>query len=138
MCTINEESFFVILGHFLLFNPPKSLKYQSFEKVKKTPGAIIISYKGTINDNNMMYDSWDMKCDRQNFVSLCAIFCHFTSLTMQTIKILKEWKKYLEISSFYTSVPKIMIICYNVPEIWSATDVIVIFHVGLFFTHLPP
>ena len=35
---------------------------------------------------------------------------------------LKKWKKSLEISSFYTSVPKIMIICYTVPEIWCMTD----------------
>ena len=34
---------------------------------------------------------------------------------------------HMEISSFYTSKPKIMIICYTVPEIWSVTD-IVIFH----------
>ena len=46
--------------------------------------------------------------------------------------------KTLEISSFYTSVPKIMIICYTVPEIWHLTDVIVIFHFGLFFVLLPP
>ena len=47
-------------------------------------------------------------------------------------------KKSLEISSFYTIVPKIMIICFIVPEIWRVTDVIVIFHFGLFFTLLPP
>ena len=46
-------------------------------------------------------------------------------------------KKILEISSFYTSVPKIMIICYTVPEIWHVTHVIFIFHSGLFFTLLP-
>ena len=39
----------------------------------------------------------------------------------------------MEISSFYTIVPTIMIIGYNVPEIWHVTDVIVIFHLGLFF-----
>ena len=33
----------------------------------------------------------------------------------------------LEISSFYTSVPKLMIICYTVLEIWCMTDVIAIF-----------
>ena len=38
---------------------------------------------------------------------------------------------------FYTSLPKIMIICYTVPEIWHVTDVIVIFHFGLFFVLLP-
>ena len=43
-------------------------------------------------------------------------------------------KKYLEISPFYKTVPKIMII-YNVPEIWHVMDVI-IFHFGLFFAIL--
>ena len=47
-------------------------------------------------------------------------------------------KKTLKISSFYTSVPKIMIICYTVPEIWCVRDVIVFFHFGLFFALLPP
>ena len=36
---------------------------------------------------------------------------------------------------FYTSVPKIMIICYTVLEIWCVTDV-VIFYFGLFFSSL--
>ena len=38
--------------------------------------------------------------------------------------------------SFYTSAPKLMIICYTVPEIWCVTDII-IFHFGLFFALLP-
>ena len=63
-------------------------------------------------------------------------FCPFTQLTTQKIKILKKWKKHLQISSFYTSVPKIMTICYTVPEIWPVTDVNFIFHFGLFFAHL--
>ena len=45
-------------------------------------------------------------------------------------------KKHLDIL-FYISVPKIMIICRTVPEIWCVTDVI-IFHFGLFFALLPP
>ena len=53
-------------------------------------------------------------------------------------KCQKKIKKHLEISSFYTSVPKLMIICYAVPEIWYVTDVIVVFHFGLFFAVLPP
>ena len=40
-----------------------------------------------------MYGSWDMKCNRQNFLSLWTIFCLFTPLTTQKIKILKNWKK---------------------------------------------
>ena len=40
-------------------------------------------------------------------------------------------------SSFYKSVPKIMIIWYTVPEMWCMTDKIAIFHFGLFFALLP-
>ena len=40
-------------------------------------------------------------------------------------------------SSFYTSVPKFMVIGYTVSEIWHVTDVI-IFHFGLYFSLLPP
>ena len=31
-----------------------------------------------------------------------------------------------------------MIICYTVTELWRMTDVIVRFHLGLFFALLPP
>ena len=53
------------------------------------------------------------------------------------MNISKKWKNLFEISSFYTSVTKIMIICYIVPEIWHVTDVIVIFHFGLFLPFYP-
>ena len=43
---------------------------QNFEKMKKAPGDIIILHKSTINDNHMMYGSWDMKRDWQMFLSL--------------------------------------------------------------------
>ena len=62
----------------------------------------------------------------------CYFEPFFITITRK-IKILENWKNCLEISSFYTSVPKIMIICYTVPVIWCITDVIVIFHFGLFF-----
>ena len=48
----------------------------------------------------------------------------------------EKMKKHVEISSFYTSVTKTMILCYVAPEIWHATHVIVIFYFGLFFTLL--
>ena len=82
-------------------------------------------------------ETWHVMDVIVNF-SFWAIFCPFTHLTAQKIKISGKWKKkYLEISSSYTSVSKIMIICYTVPEIWCMTDVIVIFHFGLFFALLP-
>ena len=53
------------------------------------------------------------------------------------IRLLKKWKKLLEKTSFYTSVPKIIIICYTVPEIWLMMDVIVIFILGYTFPFYP-
>ena len=63
----------------------------------------------------------------------------FTLLTTNSPKNqnFKKMKKSLEISSFYILVSEIMIISYTVPEIWHMTDVIVIFHFGLFFALLP-
>ena len=46
----------------------------------------------TINDNQI-YGSWDIKCNRQNVLSFWAIFCPFTPLVTQKIKISKKWKK---------------------------------------------
>ena len=78
-----------------------------------------------------------------------SILGHFFALLphqlTKKIKTLKKWKKkkkkkkkHLEISSIYTSVPKIMIICHAAPEIWHMTDVIFIFHLGLFLPSYPP
>ena len=79
--------------------------------------------KCTKNHDHMLYCSWDMTCDRCNcYFSFWAIFCPFTPLTAQKIKILKKWKKCLEISSFYICVPKIMIRWCTVPETWYVTD----------------
>ena len=104
-----HTEFFVILDRFLPFykkQPKNNTKNQNFEKLKKkNPRDIIILHMCTINDNHTMYGSWDMKCDGQNFLSFWTIFCTFIPLTTRKIKILKNWKKHLEISSFYTSVP---------------------------------
>ena len=67
-------------------------------------------------------------------------FCHFgqflapNNLKNQNFKTLK---KTLEILSFYTIVPKIMIICYTVPEIWCVKDVSVMSFWD-FFPFYPP
>ena len=152
MCTINENHMiygswdmacmrqtecFLILDHFLFFYPPNNAENQNFEKMKKTPGGIIISHKCTTNDNHIIYDSWYMKHDRQNFLSFWATFCPFTPLATQKIKILKKWNKHLEISSFYICAPKSMTRWCTVPEIWCMTDV-VIFYFGSFFALLLP
>ena len=110
------------MDHFLPFYPPNSPKNQNFEKMKKMPGDIIL-HKCTKNYDQMMYGSWDMVRDRYNcYFSFWAIFCTFTSLTAQKIKILKKWKKDLEISPFYICVSKIMIRRCMVPETCCSTE----------------
>ena len=89
---VQQTEFFVILDHFLPFHLPNNPKNQNLEKMKKTPGNIIILHKCTITDNYITYGSWDMKHDRQNFLSFWTIFCTFIPLTTQKIKILKKWK----------------------------------------------
>ena len=130
-----------IFCHFRLFFdllPPSSPKNKNFKIMKKIIRDIIILHKCTKNHNHMLYCSWYMVCDRSNwYSSFWTIFCPFTPITAQKIKI-KKMKKGLEISSFYTIVATVMIICYTVLDIWHMTDMIVIFHFGLFFALLPP
>ena len=57
-------------------------------------------------------------------------------LKTQQIKILKKWKHWLKISSFYTCVPKTAIIWCMAPEIWSKTDIIFC-HFGPFLPFNP-
>ena len=44
-----DRIFVVILGHFLPFYLPNSLKNENLKKMEKTPGDIIILHKGTKN-----------------------------------------------------------------------------------------
>ena len=52
-----QTEVFVILGHFLPFDPPNNLKNQNFENMKKLPEDIIILHLHTTNDDHMMYGS---------------------------------------------------------------------------------
>ena len=49
----NYGSFFALL----ISPPPKNLKNQNFEKMKKIDGDIIILHLGTKNHNHMRYGS---------------------------------------------------------------------------------
>ena len=138
-CIWSATEFFCHFQLFVVLLPTlTTCKIKIWKKWKKCL-EIIILFKCTINDNHMMYGSWDMKQDRQNFLSFRAIFCSFTSLTTPKIKLLKKLKqKRMEISPFCTNAPKIMIICFTVPKIWHMTDVIFIFHFRLLFALLIP
>ena len=132
---------FFILGNILLFYPANSSKNKNFKKKewKKAPGDITILHKCTKNHDYMLYYSWDMARDKYDCCFLFwVILCPFTPLTARRVKVSKKWKKHLEISSFSTSVLKIIIVCYTVLEIWRVTDIIVVFHFGQFFVLLLP
>ena len=57
---------------------PNHPENRNFEKNEKNSRRYHL-YMSIINENHMMYDSWDMECDRQNFFSFWTIFCSFTS-----------------------------------------------------------
>ena len=84
-----------------------------------------------INDSHMVHGSSDMECNRRNFCHFRLLFALLPPNSPKN-QNLKKMKKHLEISSVYTSVPKIMIICYTVPYIWHVTDLIVFFILGYF------
>ena len=80
----------------------KNPKNQNFEKMKiKNAGDIIILHMSTRNHNYSCYSYWDKKWDK-----VFVILSHFLPFnphplpTTQQTKILKKWKKHLEMSSF--------------------------------------
>ena len=70
------------LSFWTIFCPFSHLKTWKIKilKLKKTPGDIIILHICTVNDNHMMYGSWYMERDGQNFLSFWTVFYPFTSL----------------------------------------------------------
>ena len=142
------DRFFCHLGPFFaLLPPPNSSKNENIKKTRKTGNKKwrkhleISSFYAHVPKIMIICSTVPeiYVCDKCNcYFFFWAIFCPFTSLTAQKMKISKKWKKTQEISSFYTTVSKIMIIGYTAPEIWHVTHAILIFHFGLFFAFLPP
>ena len=94
--------FFALLSH----NNPKKSKFWESEK-----NAWRYYYFTQVHHRWQLYVVWFLRYEAwQNFLSSWTVFCPLTPLTTPKIKILKTWKKkekkHLEISSFYTSVPK--------------------------------
>ena len=76
-----RQNFLSIWTVFCPFTPLWTLKIKILKKwkkkQKKTLEYIIILPMCTINDSRMMYGSWDMECNGQNFLSFWTIFCLF-------------------------------------------------------------
>ena len=126
----SNTDFFVILGHFLPLTSPKikifnkiknknTKRYNHFTQVE--PKIMIICY--TVSE------IWHVT-DVTFIFHFCLFFALLPPLQPKNWKIQKNENTPGDITSFYTSVPKIMIKCSIVPETWCMTDVIVIFHLG--------
>ena len=101
-CEEVEAHLRISFWHLLMSfeKPKKSEFWKNEKKKKKIAGDIIILHMCTKNHNHVRYSSWDTEWE---------FFCHFgpffalltpSRLTTQKTKILKKWKKHLEMSSF--------------------------------------
>ena len=132
-CDQQKESF-VIFDFCLAFYPCNNPENQNFEKKCKKPQEILSACYA--QHRWQSHDTWFLKHRAQQTEVLVILdnFLPFYPMT-QKIKILT---KRLEISLFYKGVPKILIICYTISEIWCVKYVIYKFHFGLFFAPLTP
>ena len=108
--------FFAILDHFLPFYLPNKPKNQNFEKMKKKRLEILSFYTSTPS----IIITWCMVPEIWSVMG--KISCHldrflpfYTPNNLKNKNFEKLEKKHMQISSFYTSIPKIMIISYTVP-----------------------
>ena len=70
----SERQTFCHFAPFFALLSPNDPKKQNFKKMKKTPGDIILLHMCTINEDHMIYGSWNIRHNRQNFLSFWAIF----------------------------------------------------------------
>ena len=126
-----QTDFFVILDYFLPLDPPNNPMRKKWKKIEN----IFEKWKKAWRYHHftqVYQKSWSyailflryMVCDGCNcYFSFWAIFCPFTTLTAPKIKIKKKkitWRYHDH-----------MLYCSW--DIWCVTDVVVIFHFGLFF-----
>ena len=79
---VQQTEFFLILDHFCPFTPLATQATKILKNYKKMPGDLIL-HTCTINDNQMMYCSWDIKHDRENFSVILSHFLSFYSTKNQ-------------------------------------------------------
>ena len=86
----NVLSFWAIFCPFTSLNNPEN---QNLKKMKKkTPVYNIILHTGTVNNKHMMYGSWDIECNRQNFSSPWTIFLPFYPTSNPKNQTFEKWK----------------------------------------------
>ena len=125
----------VILCHFLPFYSPKNLKNQDFEKWKKL--LEISSFCTCVPKTTIIWGMVpEIRSETGLFCHIGQFFALFPPKNTENQNF-EDWKKHLEISSFYTCVPQMKIIWCAVPDIWSTTHIIFC-HFGPVFSLLRP
>ena len=107
-------------------------------KLKKNTWSYYFTYMCTKNYDQMMYSFWDMVQDICDcYFSFWAIFCPFTSLTAQKIKIKNKKLEKLpgDIIILHMCTKNYDQMMYSSWDI--STDIIVISHFGPYFVLLP-
>ena len=124
---VQWREFWVFLDCFLPFYLlPNNSKNQNFEKIKKRPWRY---YHFTqVYHKRKSYDVWFLRL----FLSFWTVFCPFTAITTQKTKILKKWKKRLEILFLHTCTKNNHhILCGS----WFGTQWKVLFFILGYFLH---
>ena len=105
------------------FYPSKKPQKYNFEKLRNIAGDIILLHMCTKNHNHKINGSWDTEeWGRRNFLSFLNNFFFFYPLMILQTKYLKK---------FWSATDRIF--CH----FGHLTDIIFIFHFGLFFALLP-
>ena len=138
----SEEHLKISFWHLLMnFENPKN---HNLEKKKKNCWGY--NHFTHVHRKLQSYEVRFLRCRvrETNFFAIMGNFLSFyptnnpKNQNFQKLKKTTTTKKNTWIYHHLTQVkPKMMIICYTVPEIWHMTDVISIFHFGLFFPLLP-
>ena len=70
------DMIFYHFGGFFALLLPNKPKNQNFKQMKKSSGDVIVLHMCSKNHDHMMYASWDMECDRHNFLPGDIIILH--------------------------------------------------------------
>ena len=101
---LHRHNFSSFQAIFCSFAPLLTSKTKIWKKCKKTPGDIILLHMCTINQDHMMYGSWDMKFNRQNFFVILGNFLSFyppNTLKNENIKNVKNHWRYHHFTQVY-------------------------------------
>ena len=96
-----RQNFFSFWTVFFPFNPLRAQKIKILKNWKRHM-EILSFYTCIINDNHMIYCSWDMEHDRQNILSFWTVFCPFNNIKHKRFwKNEKSTRRYYHFTQIY-------------------------------------